>query len=225
MSKLFRFVPALIPEDLKYAIKSREEEIANMVSHGIGFIIFTFSCPALIYKTFSIKTDGYFISSLIFSISLLMVYTSSTIYHSVYKVKLRRKLRVFDHISIYFLIAGSFTPFVMVSLKSQLGFIVLGVLWTMVLVGTIFKLFFTHRFNLISTIAYVGMGAMALFVISPLSEVLLPLSFNLLILGLASYLIGVPFYLWKTLYFNHFIWHIFVLIGSLCHFAAIYFML
>lgn len=199
------------------------EEIANMVSHGIGFIIFTFTCPLLFIKANQSELKNYLLSSIIFGISLLMVYTSSTLYHSVYKLKLRIGLRIFDHISIYFLIAGSFTPFILVLLKSETGYWVLGILWTAVLVGSIFKYFFTHKYNLISTLAYVAMGAMALFVIQPLHEVLSEKSFSFLVLGLASYLVGVPFYLWKKLYHNHFIWHIFVLGGSICHYLAIYF--
>jgi hemolysin III len=222
LRKLFKFIPKEVPEDLKYGIKSMEEEIANMVSHGLGFLIFSVVCPVLLIKASNDNLDNYFLASLIFGISLLMVYTSSTLYHSVYKVNLRKKLRVFDHISIYFLIAGSFTPFVLVTLKSSTAYWVLVVLWSAVLIGTVFKYFFTHRFNLISTLAYVGMGAMALFVIQPLSEVLTETCFNFLVLGLASYLIGVPFYLWKKLPYNHFIWHLFVLGGSLCHFMAIY---
>lgn len=222
MRKLLNFIPKEVPEDLKYGIKSMEEEIANMISHGIGFIIFTISCPVLFFKAAQQNLENYFFASVIFGISLLMVYTSSTLYHSVFKVNLRKKLRIFDHISIYFLIAGSFTPFVMVTLKSSLAYWVLFVLWTAVLVGSVFKYFFTHKFNLISTLAYVGMGAMALFVIQPLSEVLSPTCFLFLVLGLVSYLLGVPFYLWKKLPYNHFIWHLFVLGGSLSHFVAIY---
>jgi hemolysin III len=220
--KLFNFIPKDIPEELKYGIKSMEEEIANMLSHGIGFVIFTFGCPLLIFKTAQSGLENYLLASAIFGISLLMVYTSSTLYHSVYTLKLRIRLRILDHISIYFLIAGSFTPFVLVMLQSNSGYWVLAILWTAVLIGAIFKYFFTHKFNLISTLAYVAMGGMALFVIQPLQEVLNEKSFNFLVAGLISYVLGVPFYLWKNLYFNHLIWHLFVLGGSIFHYLAIY---
>lgn len=194
-----------------------------MVSHGLGLIFFIFACPILIYQSFATSKAWFGEASIIFCISLLMVYSSSTLYHSVYKLRLRLRLRVFDHISIYFLIAGSFTPFVMVFLRNDLGYWVLGILWLMVLIGTVFKYYFTHKFNLVSTLAYVGMGAMALFVIEPLYQAIPSRSFTLLVAGLLGYLIGVPFYLLKTLKYNHLTWHLFVLVGSLCHFFAIYF--
>ncbi|SOE22953.1 hemolysin III [Spirosomataceae bacterium TFI 002] len=223
MRKLFKFIPKEVPEELKYGIKSMEEEIANMLSHGIGLVFFILACPILIFKSTQSDLENFTLASIIFSISLLMVYTSSTTYHSVYKLKLRLRLRVFDHISIYFLIAGSFTPFVLVMLKSNAGYWVLSILWIAVIIGTVFKYFFTHKFNLVSTLAYVAMGAMALFVIEPLHEVLSEKSFMFLAIGLGSYLIGVPFYLWKKLYFNHFIWHVFVLGGSFFSYLAIYY--
>lgn len=225
MRKLFPFIPAAVPDDLKYGIKSINEEIANMLSHGVGFVLFLIGAPLLLYKSIHSDTQGYLIGSMVFCFSLLMVYTSSTIYHSVYKVKLRRKLRVFDHISIYFLIAGSFTPFLLVTVQSETGKWVLITQWLMVLIGSVFKFFFTHKFKLISTLAYVGMGALSLFVIEPLRLALPLTSYQFLQVGLFSYLFGVPFYLWGKLPFNHLIWHLFVLAGSVSHFVAVWLMI
>lgn len=224
MRKLFKFVPDAVPENLRYGIKSIPEEIANMVSHGVGLIFFLLASPFLIYKTLVSGVAYYTLGSAVFAVSLLMVYTSSTVYHSVFRLKAKRRLRVFDHISIYFLIAGSFTPFLLVFVRNESGKFVLITLWAMVLIGSVFKLFFTHKFKIVSTLAYVGMGALALLVIEPLRLGLPELSYIFLKIGLASYLIGVPFYLWKQLYFNHFIWHVFVLGGSLSHFIAAWLM-
>lgn len=224
MSKLFKFVPDEVPENLRYGIKSIPEEVANMVSHGVGAVFFLVGTPPMLHKSATSGTDGYFLGTLIFSISLLMVYASSTVYHSVFRLKIKRRLRVLDHVSIYFLIAGSFTPFLLVYVPSETGKWVLNILWTMVAVGSVFKLFYTHKFKLISTLAYISMGALALIVIEPLQQNLPELSYRFLQLGLGSYVIGVPFYLMKSLYFNHLIWHIFVFLGSFLHFLAIWWM-
>jgi hemolysin III len=194
-----------------------------MISHGIGALFFLISTPALILR----PAGNYWLSlgTVVFSISLLMVYFSSTIYHSAYKFYLKRRLRVFDHVSIYFLIAGSFTPFILVHIQTTLGWSLLGIIWLMVLIGGVFKYFFTHRFNVVSTLAYVGMGGMALFLITPLSENLPGKSLSWLAAGGFSYLLGVPFYLWKNLKFNHLIWHVFVLGGSVSHYLAVWFLI
>lgn len=215
-------IPKEVPRELQTLIKSIPEEIANMLSHAAGAVFFLIATPLLLSRTHG--NDWLFLGSLIFSISLLMVYISSTTYHSVYKLYLKRKLRVFDHVSIYFLIAGSFTPFILDKIQTTLGWSLLGVIWLMVLIGGVFKYFFTHRFNVISTLAYVGMGGMALFIITPLRENLNDQSLLWLAAGGISYLLGVPFYLWKTLKFNHLIWHLFVLGGSFSHFLAVWFL-
>lgn len=216
-------LPEGVPEELKPLIKSIPEEIANMVSHGLGALFFVVGVPLLLFQ---VKDNFWLLlGCVIFGISLLMVYFSSTIYHSVYRLFLKRRLRVFDHISIYFLIAGSFTPFILVHIQTTLGWTILGVIWLMVLIGGVFKYFYTHRFNVISTLAYVGMGCMALFLITPLSENLPEKSLSWLAAGGVSYLLGVPFYLWKKLKFNHLIWHVFVLGGSVSHYLAVWFLI
>ena len=193
LQKLFKFVPDEVPENLRYGIKSIPEEVANMVSHGIGLVIFLIGSPFLVYQALVSDVDNYTLGTVIFCVSLLMVYISSTVYHSVFRLKIKRSLRIFDHISIYFLIAGSFTPFLLVYVQTQIGSLVLTSLWTMVLVGSVFKLFYTHKFKLISTLAYVGMGALALVVIEPLRLTLPEISYTFLQIGLGSYLLGVPF--------------------------------
>ncbi len=222
MSKYLGFIPREVPEDLKLLVKSIPEEIANMISHGLGALFFLVGVPVMLFQANS--NFWLLLGCVIFGVSLLMVYFSSTIYHSVYRLFLKRRLRVFDHISIYFLIAGSFTPFILAHLQTTLGWSILGVIWLMVMVGGVFKYFFTHRFNVISTLAYVGMGGMALFVITPLSESLPAQSLFWLSAGGVSYLLGVPFYLWKKLKFNHLIWHVFVLGGSISHYLAVWYL-
>jgi hemolysin III len=216
MSRYLWLIPKDVPSELRTQIKTIPEEVANMLSHGVGLVFFLIAVPLLWLRL------EFSYGAIAFGLTLLMVYFSSTLYHSVYKPVLKRRLRVVDHISIYFLIAGSFTPFILTHLQTTPGWWVLGVLWVMVLIGSVFKYFFTHRFNAVATFAYVGMAGMVLFVIAPLSRNLPDVSLNWLIAGGVAYLAGVPFYLWKSLYMNHLIWHIFVLAGSISHYLAVW---
>lgn len=225
LSKIFKFVPDKVPKDLGYGVKTITEEIANIVSHGTGLLLFLVGSPLLLYKAATSGVEHYLIGCVIFCISLLMVYTSSTIYHSTFRALAKRRMRILDHVSIYFLIAGSFTPFLLITIHSKLGDWALITLWSMVLIGSVFKLFYTHKFKLASTLAYVSMGTISFFFLEPLERDLPELSYLFLQIGLYSYLIGVPFYLWRKLYFNHLIWHLFVLCGSITHFIAVWLML
>lgn len=218
---LFR-IPKTVPPNLSFDIKSIHEEVANMISHGIGLLLMVISSPFLLYKAYQSDVKYAFLSCLIYSICATMVYTSSTLYHSAYKLSLRRNLRIFDHISIYFLIAGSYTPFILMYLRTQKGYLVLAILWTMTVLGGLFKLFFTHKFKVLSTLAYLVMGWMAIFIYEPL-HLVIPLDAMLYIkVGGAFYTTGTIFYLWKRLKQNHFIWHLFVLAGGIAHFIAVY---
>jgi len=221
---LFR-VPKTVPKNVSFDIKSIHEELANMISHGIGWLLMVIGSPFLWYKAYHSELKYAFISTLIYTICAIMVFTSSTLYHSAYKLSLRRKMRIFDHISIYFLIAGSYTPFILIYLHTEKGFMVLGVLWAMTIAGSIFKLFFTHKFKVLSTLAYIIMGWMALFIYKPLS-IMIPLDAMLYIkVGGAFYTVGTIFYLWKALKQNHFIWHLFVLAGGIAHYISVYYLL
>lgn len=218
-------IPKIVPENLRFDIKSIHEEVANQISHGIGWILGLIASPFLLHLANNSGIKYAFISTLIYCFSLFLVYTSSTLYHSAYRLSVRRKLRVFDHISIYFLIAGSYTPFILMYLRTTKGYTVLGILWGMVLIGTIFKIFFTHKFKVVSTLAYLVMGWIGVFIYEPLAKNV-PLDSILWVkVSGAFYTSGIVFYLWKKLKQNHFIWHLFVLGGSAAHFVAVYFLL
>lgn len=224
MKDLFR-IPQSVPHNLSFDIKSIHEEVANMISHGIGLVIMLLGSPFLLYKAYYSDLKYAFVSTLIYCLSSIMVYTSSTLYHSAYKLSLRRNMRIFDHISIYFLIAGSYTPFILIYLRTDKGYLVLGILWAMTLAGSIFKLFFTHRYKVLSTLAYIAMGWLALFIYKPLS-IMIPLDSMLYIkVSGAFYMSGTVFYLWKALKQNHFIWHLFVLAGGLAQYLAVYYLI
>lgn len=216
---MFLKFPTQIPTSLIGDIKSLEEEKANAYSHLFGLLFF--SIGSIFLLSFKEFESLLFLGTSIFCFGLIMVYLASTFYHFSFIKHKRRKLRILDHIAIYFLIAGTYTPFLLFYFKNNTGNIFLIILWTCVLVGTIFKLFYTHKFNFISAMAYLAMGWMVIFIIKPLiasvpNSILLWLS-----LGGLSYTLGVFFYLRESLRYNHFIWHIFVLCGSFSHFVAV----
>ena len=164
------------------------------------------------------------ISSLaVFGASLTILYGASTLYHMVKPGKIKQYLRIFDHAAIYVLIAGSYTPFALITLREHGGIPLFFVLWGITIVGIIFKVFFVGRFNVLSTILYLAMGWMAVFVYEPMLHTLPFNGLVLLVAGGLSYTLGTVFYLWDRLPFNHAIWHLFVLGGSICHFMAVYY--
>jgi len=217
--------PNNVPDHLKLDIKSIPEERANMISHGAGLLLFLVSIPFLIKYAMDQDVTGYLVGVLLYGISLIMVYTASTLYHSTYQVKARWRLRIFDHISIYFLIAGSYSPFILTHLKTTAGWTIFIILWTMVVIGSVVKLLFVHRFKLISTLAYLVMGWLLLFIIKPLYQELPRISFYWILCGGLLYTIGAFFYLRESIKYNHLIWHLFVLAGSIAHFVAIWYCL
>ena len=217
--------PKEVPEHLKVDIKSIKEERANMLSHGAGLLLFIIALPFLLFHTYNSGVIEYFLSSILYGVSLIMVYTSSTLYHRSYNAKVRRRLRIFDHISIYFLIAGSYSPFLLTHLRTTAGWTIFIILWSMVLIGSVVKLKFVHKFQFISTLAYLVMGWLAVFIIKPLYEELPRLSFYWILAGGLFYTFGSLFYMKKNLKYNHFIWHLFVLAGSIAHFIAVYYCL
>lgn len=218
---MFKFIPDTISEDHNSEIKTIEEEKWNMISHGIGLLLFILCTPYLVYRASQNLDLSGVVGVGLFCFSLIMLYSASTFYHSVYREKLRARLRVFDHVSIYFLIAGSYSPFVLAVINTDEGYMVLMTLWTMTFVGSILKLFYTHRFNLLSTLIYLFMGWMAIFIIEPITQLVPPYSLIWIMVGGAFYTLGVVFYLWDRLKYNHVIWHFFVLGGSISHVIAV----
>jgi hemolysin III len=199
------------------------EEKINIISHAIGFIL---SIVALVLLVTHANLHGdvwHIVSFSIFGTSLIILYAASTFYHSAKKSELRNRLKIIDHASIYVLIAGTYTPFTLVTLNGTLGWVIFGISWGLALTGIILKLFFTGKYDLISTIMYVLMGWVIVFAIKPLINNL-PLEGLLwLFAGGISYTIGAILYSIKKIKFNHAIFHMFVLIGSFCHFITVFF--
>lgn len=204
-------------------IQSLKEEIANAITHGAGVVFALIAIPFLITYAIEKGNAATVWSVSMFSFGMLMVYLSSTLYHAIQHPKAKFKLRVWDHISIFLMIAGSYTPILQKYADDATATKFLIVLWSIAAIGIVKKIFFTGRFEALSLILYLGMGWMAVFIIGPLAEKIPSGIFTLLIVGGLSYTLGVIFYVWKNLAFQHAIWHVFVLGGSITHYFAVYY--
>jgi len=199
------------------------EEGINIISHAIGLML---SIVALVLLVRLANLHGniwHVVSFAIFGASLMSLYAASTFYHSAKKPELRRRLRIVDHATIYVLIAGTYTPFALVTLNGPTGWVLFGVSWCMAITGIILKLFHTGKYNLFSTLMYVFMGWIIVFAIKPLINNLSSDGLFWLVAGGMAYTTGAILYSIKKIKFNHAIFHLFVLLGSFCHFVAVYF--
>lgn len=208
-------------DDLIFFYSKKEEQL-NVVSHAFGLLLSVVAFPFLVLKSFSFIGFWDRISFIIYGVSLIVLYAASTFYHASKEPKLRRKLNIFDHAAIYVLIAGSYSPLCIVGLNSQLGWYMFSFVWLFALVGVILKLFFTGRFDKISTIMYLLMGWQIVFFFKPLINNLSEKGLFWLIGGGVFYSVGALFFSIKKIPYNHAIFHVFVLLGSLSHFITIY---
>jgi hemolysin III len=202
--------------------QTRKEEIANTISHSFGILFCLIAMPFILIDAFNQKNTTPFYAVLVFAFGMLLVYTFSTIYHWVEEEGAKKRLKRWDHISIYFLIAGTYTPLMIKYLDNELAVLFLSTLWTLVGIGIIYKLFFMDRFEWFSVLLYLAMGWMIVFVVKPLFNTI-PLSvFFWIVAGGLSYTIGVYFFVRSHKYFYHTIWHVFVLVGTIFHYVSIY---
>ena len=209
-----------------------QEETANVVTHSFGILLSLISLVILIF--YSLKTNSLvcLVSSIIFALSMLILYSASTLYHSckinpdILSHSVRKKnLRIFDHSSIYILISGSYTPFLLIPFHNHLSYFICAGLWICSLICISLKLFFVNSFKILSTLSYVAMGWTALFILKSLYHSVPLSAFSFIILGGIFYTSGVYFYLKKKVEYYHAIWHLFVLAGSLSHVIALIFIL
>ncbi len=200
---------------------SLKEEFANSLSHGLGLIFGIVALPIPIALAAKNGDIPGLVGAGIFGFSFLMVFTFSTLYHAIHHPRIKQALRVLDHISIYFLIAGTYTPFLLVFMFNTTGITVLSVLWGAAIIGIVFKLFATGKWNLVSTIMYLVMGWAVLFVPNEFFGSLTTGCLTLVVVGGGLYTLGVLFYLWEKVPYNHAIWHIFVLGGAICHYVGV----
>lgn len=198
------------------------EEKLNIYSHALGLLLSVVAFPFLIFKSFSFESFWQSASFIIYGISLTVLYAASTFYHAAKEPALRRKLNIVDHAAIYVLIAGTYTPYTLITLEGATGWIIFGCTWGFALVGVVLKLFFTGKFDKLSTILYVLMGWQIVFAINPLLERASSEALQFLFIGGVFYTIGAVLYSIKKMPYNHAIFHVFVLLGSLSHFFSIY---
>ena len=197
------------------------EELVNSLTHGTGALLSAAGLIVLVVPACLHGTTLQIVSCSIYGTTLLLLYTASTLYHTVRLPRLKHVFKVIDHSCIYLLIAGTYTPFTLVTLQGSLGWTLFGLIWALAIAGIVFQIFFVYRFKILATVAYVLMGWVAVVAIKPLLEALPAGGFAWILAGGLVYTAGAVLYLWKRLPYNHAIWHLFVLGGSACHYVAV----
>ncbi|MGI2127490.1 PAQR family membrane homeostasis protein TrhA [Shewanella oncorhynchi] len=214
------------PNTVKNPVKSRpysiKEEIANSVSHGLGVIAGIVALVLMLLKGQDHLTPIQLTGVTIYGASIIVLFLCSTLYHSVSHSGWKHKLKIADHCAIYCLIAGTYTPLMLISLQGTQSIVILTAIWSLAIGGILFKTLFIHKFKKLSLVLYLAMGWLCVTVMGDLTKAMSEVGFNLLILGGLFYTLGVVFYVGKRIPFNHAIWHLFVLGGAMSHFLCIY---
>jgi hemolysin III len=201
------------------------EEIANSITHGVGAAL---SIAGLVILVVYAATQGdawHIVSFTIYGSSLILLYLASTLYHSFPHPKVKYVFRIIDHSSIFILIAGTYTPFMLTRLRGGWGWSLFGIVWGLAIAGIALKSIFINRFKKISVLVYILMGWLCIFALRPMIENIPHPGLLLLLAGGLCYTLGVVFYTWKSLAYSHAVWHLFVLGGSACHYFSILFYL
>ncbi|NOI92938.1 hemolysin III family protein [Vibrio splendidus] len=199
------------------------EERANAITHGLGVVLGVVGLILLLVRAFDYQADMLTVASMaVYGSSIILLFLASTLYHSITTEKTKRLLKTLDHCAIYLLIAGSYTPFLLVGLRTPLAMGLMAVIWGIALVGIIMKIAFVYRFKRLSLFIYLAMGWLSLIVVYQLAMNIDIGGLVLLAVGGVIYSLGVIFYVAKRIPYNHAIWHLFVLAGCACHFFAIY---
>ena len=203
------------------AVRLVREERASALTHGVGALA-ALAGGAVLVALASLHGDGWQLAAaIVFSVSLLLLYSASTLYHAAQRPRARSALKVLDHCAIYLLIAGTYTPFTLVALRGEVGRNLFVAIWSLAAAGIAFKLFFTGRFKLLSTAIYVAMGWLVLVAIEPVMQALDSWTFGWLRAGGAFYTLGTVFYHRPSMRYSHAVWHLFVVAGSVCHYIAV----
>ncbi len=203
--------------------KDLVEELANGITHGIGLALSVVGLVALVALSIVRGNAWHIVGCTTFGVTLVLLYAASTMYHTFHAPRLKRILKVFDHTAIFLLIAGTYTPFTLVNLRGFWGWVLFALVWSLGIFGIVWKMFHAERFPIVSTLLYIAMGWIVLIAIKPLLAAV-PLS-GIAWLGAGGlfYTVGVLFYAMKRVPYNHAIWHVFVMGGSICHYFAVVF--
>jgi hemolysin III len=202
-------------------IFSKGEEIANAIIHGIGVLLSIAALVILIVFSSLYGTAWHVVSFTLFGVTMVLLYTSSTLVHSFPEGRAKDVFEILDHSSIYFFIAGTYTPFLFIAVKGTLGWTLFGIIWGLAIVGTVFKAFFVKRFLHLSTGLYLVLGWMIVFAWGPLVETVPSQGIVFLVIGGVLYSVGAIFYMWRGFYYHHAIWHVFVLAATIMHFFSV----
>ncbi|HXU37048.1 MAG TPA: hemolysin III family protein [Blastocatellia bacterium] len=199
------------------------EELANSITHGIGLALSVVGLVALVALSIVRGNAWHIVGCTTFGVTLVLLYAASTMYHTFHTPRLKRILKVFDHTAIFLLIAGTYTPFTLVNLRGFWGWVLFALVWGLCVFGIVWKLFHAERFPIVTTLLYIAMGWVVLIAVKPLLAAV-PLSGIVwLLAGGLCYTVGVLFYAVKRVPYNHAIWHVFVMGGSICHYFAVMF--
>jgi hemolysin III len=204
-----------------YQQQTYAEEVVNSITHGIGLVLSAAGLAVLVVLASLFGDVWHVVSCAIYGGTLVFLYGASTLYHSARTPKMKRVLRLVDHVAILLLIAGTYTPFTMGLMRDGWGWTLLAIVWGLAVVGLLFKLFSQHRFHWAATSIYLAMGWVSVFFIEPMGAALPWGGMALLVAGGLTYTAGVIFYGWHSLPYSHAIWHVFVLAGSLMHYLAV----
>jgi hemolysin III len=196
-------------------------ELANSATHGLGLGLSVVGCAVLVTIAALRGTAWHIVGCGVYGASLVCLYAASTLYHSVRSQRWKRIFRIIDHSSIYLLIAGTYTPFTLVSLRGAWGWTLFGAVWSLTLAGILFKVWFVDHFPVASTLVYLLMGWLAVVAVKPVLAIIPLTGILWLLAGGLLYTAGVVFFAWQKLPYNHAIWHVFVLGGSVCHYFAV----
>lgn len=206
-----------------YRELSTGEEIANSITHGIGALLSIAAFVILIIVASKKDDIWHLVSFSIYGITLVLLYLSSTLYHSFTKPRIKNLFARFDHVSIFLLIAGTYTPILLTTIHGTQGWMMFVIIWSLAIAGAVIRSIYLYRFRKLMVAVYLGMGWMFILVGKQIIQNLPSISLTFLVLGGIAYSVGVVFYMWRKLPYSHGIWHLFVLAGSMLHFFAIYY--
>jgi hemolysin III len=199
------------------------DELASSIIHGIGTLLSVAGLAALVVHTAESGSATDVLASAVYGLSLILLYTASTLYHAIRAESARYVLRTLDHVAIFLLIAGTYTPFTLIALRGTWGWTLFGIVWSLALLGSALEMGVLKRYRRFAVWLYVAMGWVGIVAFRPLLADLQTGGMVLLLLGGAAYTLGVPFYLWRKLPYHHSVWHCFVLAGSVLQFLAVFF--
>lgn len=197
------------------------DELANALTHGLGLLLALAGVPVLIVLAVLRGTAWHVVGVAVYGVSLILLYGASTLYHALVYARGKRVLQTVDHAAIYLLIAGTYTPFALVNLRGAWGWTLLGIVWGVSLLGIVWKVFYAGRFAIISTALYIALGWVAIVAVKPLLRAVAWEGLLLIAAGGVAYTAGVIFFAAERWRFNHAVWHLFVIAGSLCHYFAV----